>query len=308
MGRTNPPEHEFTTKIDRNLWGGQGEEIRIDNAALHEHLRRAETLAQLDNLGLGMLSIQEAAELIACDMWASGEIEVEALDDFSGSLLAPEVKAALTDVISAFVTRLTNAIEIGRLKSEHIRRDFDENIIPTETFIGSQPLEEWLNARGYYFGDAFAAWQDEENSIADRVVDEVIWLRSVKGKTKGDGLLVGLAINPGFVDESSRSELLGAYKSAVLENQHLRERLASAESRSMVKAEPPPSPRHRRTLLTLIAALLELLKAPAGLPRQGMNQAAIKSAILERFPWPGLSERNLETIFADANKAKVSAE
>ncbi|MCQ4278347.1 hypothetical protein NA643_04555 [Pseudomonas stutzeri] len=58
-----------------------------------------------------------------------------------------------------------------------------------------------------------------------------------------------------------------------------------------------------------IAALLELLKAPVERPRpQGMNQEAIKAAILERFPWRGLSDRNLQTIFAAANKAKADAE
>jgi hypothetical protein len=61
--------------------------------------------------------------------------------------------------------------------------------------------------------------------------------------------------------------------------------------------------------LLAIAALLELLKAPAERPRpQGMNQEAIKLEILEKFDWRGLSDRNLQTIFSSANKAKADAE
>lgn len=57
--------------------------------------------------------------------------------------------------------------------------------------------------------------------------------------------------------------------------------------------------------LLAVAALLELLKAPVEHTRpNGMNQSAIKSAILEKFPWRGLKDRNLDEIFAAANKAK----
>lgn len=81
------------------------------------------------------------------------------------------------------------------------------------------------------------------------------------------------------------------------------ERDALREKCETTEAEAKPS--H----LLAIAALLELLKAPVEFPRpQGMNQAAIESAILEKFPWPGLGERNLEKIFAAANKAKAGAE
>lgn len=69
--------------------------------------------------------------------------------------------------------------------------------------------------------------------------------------------------------------------------------------------DEPPKPSH---LLT-IAVLLELLKAPVDYPRpQGMNQEAIKNTILERFPMRGLSDRNLQAIFAAANKAMSDAE
>ncbi len=58
-----------------------------------------------------------------------------------------------------------------------------------------------------------------------------------------------------------------------------------------------------------VAALLELLKRPVDRARpQGMNQEAIKAEILTLYPWRGLSDRNLQTIFAAANKAKSNLE
>jgi hypothetical protein len=71
------------------------------------------------------------------------------------------------------------------------------------------------------------------------------------------------------------------------------------------KPEDEPKPSH---LLT-IAALLELLKEPVENPRlSGLNQDGIKGEILTKFKWRGLSKRNLESIFAAANKAKKAAE
>lgn len=60
--------------------------------------------------------------------------------------------------------------------------------------------------------------------------------------------------------------------------------------------------------LLTVAALLELLTEPVEFPRpQGRKQAAIKDEILKKFPWRGLSDRNLQAIFAAANKAKACA-
>lgn len=68
------------------------------------------------------------------------------------------------------------------------------------------------------------------------------------------------------------------------------------------KANLPEPPSYRLT----IAALLELL---AEGQRLGRNQSAIMSEILERHPGKrGLSKRNLETIFSEANKAAKEAD
>lgn len=73
----------------------------------------------------------------------------------------------------------------------------------------------------------------------------------------------------------------------------LRDQLAS-------KAERPTTPA-RPSHLKIIAALLNLLAEPR---RTGHNQSAVIAEILERHPdTRGLSKRNLEEVFAAANRA-----
>lgn len=101
------------------------------------------------------------------------------------------------------------------------------------------------------------------------------------------------------VEEHLTEQLNQAESVIEYARKHAAQAKAEAEA-----AEADPKPSH----LLAIAALLELLKAPADRPRpQGMNQEAIKAAILEQFPWRGLSRRSLEDIFAAANKAKADA-
>lgn len=71
------------------------------------------------------------------------------------------------------------------------------------------------------------------------------------------------------------------------------------------QAEAEEKPSYRLA----VAALMELLKSPVERLRpQGMNQAAIKKEILGRFTLHGLKDRNLDEIFAAANKALKDAE
>lgn len=286
-------------KILRNIISDAIDEATVrDDVASRDHWRRVQTIDQLDNFGLGMLNIQEAAELIACDMWAEDKIEVEALDDFDGDLFAPEVKAALAEDISAFVTRLTRAIDMGRLLPARVVRDFEENLILTETFLEVRLLEEWLNERGHYIGEAFKDWSLDETEIRDRIIDELIWLRSVTGNARGRWLSVGLKGNHDLTDESNQTDLIAAYKSAVLENQHLRERLANSEMRSMVKAEPPASPKHRRTLLTLIGALCKA--ADLDVKKRGVAQRLME--MTEQVGAP-VDDETIRKIMADIPEA-----
>lgn len=73
--------------------------------------------------------------------------------------------------------------------------------------------------------------------------------------------------------------------------------IESAAGQPVIEIEKPSH-------LLLIAALLELLKKPR---QTAMNQEGIKSQLLSQMSWRGLSKRNLESIFAAANRAAEDA-
>ncbi len=291
------------------LEGASREDVAVDghlHEIFHQHQTLGQTLLELEGFGVWMLSLEEAAELIACDLWATGDVDAPALNEYSGSLISMEVRDQLANVKAIFLPKLTNAIEIGRLTAGKIMRDFDEVIIPDQTFIDYTALCGWLEGRGYSTGDAFEEWYDRALNISDRLVEEQIWLRrAAKNEIQAMPATIGFCSIQTIDKEAGVEALANQLKSALLENQHLRERLAKAESARQETTQFLA----KRSHLLATAALIKLLEAPVERPRlQGMKQAAIKDAILERFTVRGLKERNLDEIFAAANKAMSDAE
>ena len=268
---------------------------------IHQHHTLGESLVELENFGAWMMTLQEAAELIACDQWAAGNVNIPALTEYSGHLLSYEATSKLVNVTEIFLPKLINAVETGRLKAARTLRDFDEIIVPSLTFIDYNALCEWLNGRGYTPGEAFEEWYDRAINISDRLVEEVIWLRrAARNEIKAMPVTIGYSSIQVIDNEAGVEVLSSQLKSALLENQHLRERLAKAE----VTRQETAHNTSKRSHLLATAALIKLIESPIDRPRpQGMKQSAIKSAILERFSFRGLKERNLDEIFSAANKA-----
>lgn len=268
---------------------------------IHQHHTLGESLADLENFGAWMMTLQEAAELIACDQWAAGNVNIPELTEYSGHLLSYETTSKLVNITAIFLPKLVNAVEIGRLNAARTLRDFDEVIVPDLTFIDYSALCEWLTGRGYTPGEAFDEWYDRAINISDRLVEEVIWLRrAARNEIKAMPVTIGYASIQVIDNEAGVEVLSSQLKSALLENQHLRERLAKAE---LTRQETAHNTSKRSHLLAT-AALIKLLESPIDRLRpQGMKQSAIKSAILERFSFRGLKERNLDEIFSAANKA-----
>lgn len=273
---------------------------------IHQHYSLGESLAEQENFGVWTLTLEEAADLIACDLWAAGDIDIPALNEYSGHLLSREVSAQLVNVMAIFLPKLINAVEIGRLKVERILRDFDEAIVPEQTFVDYNVLCDWLKGRGYSTGEAFDEWYERAINISDRLVEELIWLRRAsRNEIEEMSATIHFASIQTIDKEAGVDVLANQLKSALLENQHLRERLAKAESARQETTQALA----KRSQLLATAALIKLLESPVERPRpQGMKQAAIKAAILERFTLRGLKERNLDEIFAAANKAMSEAE
>ncbi len=198
----------------------------------------------VDNFGVWHLTITEAAELIALDMWFSGDLpDIEEPEDWDGSERDPRIIALLQGHIETFRGRLLAAVDSGRLKAATLRRDFDEQLIPSDTYISYGDLDGWLLERGYTTGDIFGDWSHSEMDIAETVADHAAYLREAK--------------KAGTLREALLGDPDAAAKAAIEKIRSLKEQLANQRLDKPAKVDRPLSTRQRRTLLTIIAAFCE---------------------------------------------------
>lgn len=215
----------------------------------------------IPDFGIWHLTIKEAAELVTLDMWYSGEIrDIVAPKDWDRTERDPRLRALLAGHAEAFEKRLLAAVDAGRLKAAAVQRDFDERLIPEETYINYFDLLEWLRQRGYERGDIMAEWVDIELGVLFKVREEVAYLRAaIKGGNDTWQVILpqGMLAKAGKLDEAKAADAIAAYKAIIVVNQHLKEQLAHANAEQPAKVDRPVSTRERRTLLTIIAALCD---------------------------------------------------
>jgi len=231
----------------------------VNDESIYELEEAAMELVTLENFGVWQLSLVEAAHLIVRDMWYGGEIEAEGLDEeaYEGDPSDPQVRAALAEPAGIFLARLIKAVDIGRLRASKIKRNFDEELIASDTYVKSLDLIAWLEERNHEPGELYSDWEESENHIAFQICEEISWLRSASSKNLNIHLRHEIRYGADDSTALTHSELSKAYKAATLEIHHLRERLAQAELRRNEQVDKPISQRHRRTLLTIIAALCQ---------------------------------------------------
>lgn len=208
-------------------------------------------LAQVENFGIWHLNISDAAELIALDMWFSGDFpDIAEPEDWEGSEHDPRLLALLKDHSELFQTRLLAAVDSGQLKVAWAKRNFDEQLIPDLTYVSWDDLVGWLDERGYSSGDILGDWYIMEALIAEKIADHAAYLRAAK--------------KAGTFRRVIPTDLDMAHK-AVAENQRLREQLENLRADRPAKVDRPLPMRQRRTLLTVIAALCKRVGlAPEG--------------------------------------------
>ena len=225
-------------------------------------------LLLLPDFGIWHLTIKEAAELVALDMWYSGEIpDIQEPEDWDGREHDPKLLALLAGHVAVFETRLIAAVDSGKIEATVKRRDFDERLIPEETYIKEQNLHDWLSERGYESGDIMNEWVENANGMASHIGDELIYLRTASKRNipLPDITLNGMLARTGDIDETEVTNVIAAYKALIIENQQLKEQLTHARTEQPAKVDRPLATRQRRTLLTIIAALCEYSAiAPTG--------------------------------------------
>jgi hypothetical protein len=215
--------------------------------------------------GVFHLTITEAADLIAADLWAAGEVVVSGLEDQDLEPSDPQVRAALAETSASFVVRLINSIEHQHLKADLIRRDFDDQILAQYSYIHKQELREWLSERGFDTDAAFEEWEEAREEVDIALTREAAALKAVArgGKNAIRHLTYQKALvgSPNLDDPRS---VVASLEACLAENAKLKVQLADARHEDRTKVDRPLNTRARRTLLTIIAALCKANRLEAG--------------------------------------------
>lgn len=228
-----------------------GDEEQNYEYIMWEHEKQ--DLVTIPNFGIYHLNIRQAAELIALDMWYSGEADVSEPEGWDGTEYDPKLIEALAKHVQEFEVRLLNAVELERLKAAKIQRNLDEKILPHETYIEFEELRAWLYQRGYDCGDHLNGWIFTESDIDALVSRKVNHLRAVIKENKG--------IIPRVFISGSDDNLQEMYKKIAFDNQLLKneiQQLKESQSQSQshqTKLNNPVSAKARKSFLLIIEAL-----------------------------------------------------
>lgn len=235
------------------------EEIKISN----ESFRMSYVLQLIQDYGIFKLNVIDAAKITVLDMWFNGEFpEILEPNDFNGDYNNPELLTLLEDKINIFVKYIHNSIQRDELKTIFARKDFEGNIIDSETYICFFDLGEWLSERGYDSGDIFAEYSDVELSVQERTCDYIVYLRAhAKYKTSFySNSRIGPLAFTSDADRASKEELQSMLMNAIAINANIHDKLRRIEERCKGRADKPLTTRQRRTLLTLFAAICKRAK------------------------------------------------
>lgn len=222
----------------------------------------------LPDFGVGHLSLRKAADLLAVDMWGSGEIEARVpeadSDDFEASLDNPNLLKALQPQREMILSRLLESVVRGTLKPSKAVRDLSTGEIdPDETYAEYESLANWMEEFGHSPGDWMNEYIAGEGAVHSDLVEalaDIRILRSSAGtenerRLQSKRLQARLSFDTdGDPDHESASllELQEMVKGYAEEVAYLKHEL---NSRPSAGDDRPLQPKSRNTLYRLIAAL-----------------------------------------------------
>lgn len=213
---------------------------------------------ELPDFGLWHLTLVDASELIALDMWAEGEISLSyEPEDWTLNERDPNLLAALAEPIESFRAKLIAAINAGSLKAGAVRRRFDESIVPELTYVQYEDLVAWLEVRGYSVGDVFNEWRETTEGIGSEMYGHLEYLQAARihGKDAIPRSFLYIVYDERDLDVADSRRLLATAKALVVENRELKQRISGLSAPE--PSDRPLTQRARRTLLTIIAALCD---------------------------------------------------
>ncbi|MGD9607978.1 MAG: hypothetical protein AB7U59_01095 [Desulfovibrionaceae bacterium] len=291
-------------------------------------------LVKLEGVGLWVHSITEAATLAALGMYYSGSLDIGELDFEPKEDNDPRLVNLLEKEINILKKRLTGSIEANRLKSPHVQRNIDDNIIEDETYIDHDDLIQWLISHGVDYEDGVMEdWERLESEITSHIVNEVVKCRLAQkegrhviknilnGKylpqyTEAEGEInirrfeearingVDPCVVIAEIDNEQREKTIKNYESLYeswKEKVDTIDRL-TAKLRKITKKEkkyePVMAARSKRTLLTIIAALCN----KAGIPWEERGAAQLIQAATQLLGAP-VSDDTILKIIKDIPEA-----
>ena len=224
--------------------------------------------------GLFHLTIDDASELIVMDMWAEGHILIKTPDDWDGDERDPIITSLLSGDAEKFKANLIASINKGMLKPSVIKRDFDDLLIPEETYLDNEDIQDWLNERNYCTSEIWHNWFSDQQDIYIHLIEEIIYAREIISSGKkipstlhhkvGSIEFEGEDLDGEDLEDArllESAELLLAYKEVVIENQKLKKELKNNMlSQKHNKADRPLTTRQRKTFLIIIAAFCSSAK------------------------------------------------
>ncbi len=232
-------------------------------------LKKYTQIEDAPTLGLFHLTIDDAAELIVMDMWVGGDILIETPDDWDGDERDPIITSLLSGDVEKFKENLIASINKGMLNPSVTKRDFNDLLIPEETYLDNEDILDWLTERNYCVGDIWHDWISNQVAIVEHLIEEIIYAREIISSGKKIPSTFQYKLWTVEYDGEDLKEaklcasakLLATYKGVVIENQKLKEELKNNKpSQKPNKADRPLTTRQRKTFLIIIAALCSSAK------------------------------------------------
>jgi hypothetical protein len=217
-------------------------------------------MADAPRFGLYLLSVRDAAELIASDLWFEGKISINLPDAEDYDPGDPKLLKALSKYSSNYEKKLTEAVDKGSLKTTKILRNLMEELDLDKTLIDESDLISWLAERGHQTGEAFERYFEEEHEITEEVIKEIYirrMLRKPGALPSGHLPKTHQNLERAGIDELRLEvkSLTKQYTELLGDHVLLMEKRRNTRGDNSEKKEKPLSTRSRRTLLTIIAAL-----------------------------------------------------
>jgi hypothetical protein len=218
----------------------------------------------LPELGLWQLSLCQAADLIAADMWLAGDIKTEVAEAEPDTIARddPRLLEAIAAERGLLLVRLVESILRNSLEPSQIRRDLlTGEIDPESTYVEYGTLCDWMKEFEYEPGDWMSEYSDAEASVFNDLADALFDIRNLHVQIRsGDEIaiqarrrvlaFVGPDDDPVHAAATAQElrEIIKGYSAEVA---HLRRELGNRPTAS----DGLLRPKSRNTLYRLIVAL-----------------------------------------------------